>query len=151
MKWCLPICLSVFALAGCGARGPAIYPVTGKVTIDGTPAADVSVTFTPVGKNLISSGGKTDAQGNYTLYTPQGKMGAIAGSHVVTLSGGTSASSDKPENMYKREGSSADGKSSPTMTIPKGLIPEKYTKEGGLENKTVEAKSNQINFDLSSK
>lgn len=149
MRWIASALLVSFSL-GCGASGPVKYPVTGKVILDGQPVAGVSVTFSPSDPKLPTSGGRTDAQGVYTLSTVQGDRGAVVGKHKVILSGGSSALEQKPEDQYK-SASTTPGSSggSPVQETPKSPIPEKYS-TAGIE-KDVAAKPNTIDFDLSSK
>ncbi len=149
MRWIASTLLVSFVL-GCGASGQAKYPVTGKVSLDGQPLAGVSVTFSPSDRKLPTSGGKTDAQGVYTLSTTQGDKGAVVGKHMVILSGGASATAQKPEDQYKTASTtSGGGGGSPAPETPKSPIPEKYSNSG--VEKEVTAKSNTIDFDLSSK
>jgi len=62
--------------------------VTGQITENGKPVADVDVAFRP--DNTVSgqkpANGKTDSQGRYTLTTFSFGDGAMAGSYRVTLS-----------------------------------------------------------------
>lgn len=95
----------VIATMGCsGETGPAVYPVTGKVTVDGEPRGGLSVMFLPnasKGTTGPSSIAQTDAQGNFTLNAPGDKQGAIAGTHIVTITcpsfGGSNASGSGEE------------------------------------------------------
>lgn len=77
--------LLLFCLTGCGER---LCFVTGKVTLDGAPLADVNVMFTtttPEGKNAM---GRTDANGVYTLQTLTNEVGGgtTKGNYTVTFS-----------------------------------------------------------------
>src|SRR5262245_38752936 len=77
--------LLVFAialLAGCGEGGPRLGQVTGKVTLDGKPLPNVSVTFMP--KEGGTASGVTDANGNYELTHNNGK-GAPLGKNMVAV------------------------------------------------------------------
>src|SRR5262249_34258094 len=68
------------AAAGCGG-GPALAPVTGTVTMNGKPLANVQVEFWPQ-DGAPRSTGATDAAGRYTLTTDgAGKPGAVGGRH----------------------------------------------------------------------
>ena len=80
----------VLFLGGCGG-GPNDLPelgeVTGKVTIDGNPAKNVVVTFTPEGANEgRGSRGVTNEEGVYTLEYSKEEMGAKVGPHIVKIS-----------------------------------------------------------------
>lgn len=87
----LSIALIVFAV-GCSARsGPPIAPVSGKVTVDGQPMADIIVTFEPLTTDAsadqrATSLGITDAQGRFVLKGGGEQFnGALVGKHRVRL------------------------------------------------------------------
>ena len=75
-----------FTTMGCGGGK---YPaVSGKVTADGKPVANVRVVFTPTasGNNHTPgpwSKGVSDENGIYSLKTRYGESGAVAGPHKV--------------------------------------------------------------------
>ncbi|HEY8505703.1 MAG TPA: carboxypeptidase-like regulatory domain-containing protein [Gemmataceae bacterium] len=78
-------------LAGCGGGGE-LAPVSGTVTLDGQPLPGATVTFAPAapGENPeagVSSYGKTDEQGRYSLKTvSDDRIGAVVGKHRVRIS-----------------------------------------------------------------
>lgn len=95
------VALAVTAVGCSGETGPAIYPVTGKVLVDGQPRAGLAVMFLPntsKGTTGPSSIAQTDDAGNFTLNAPGDKQGAIAGIHIVTVTcpsfGGSNPSGD---------------------------------------------------------
>ncbi len=78
----------VLVVEGCGGEaGPTIYPVSGKVLVDGKPAAKALVTFHP------SSGpptsmipyAETDADGTFRPSTRLTGDGAPAGNYTLTI------------------------------------------------------------------
>jgi hypothetical protein len=76
---------------GCKGRDPGTVPVSGRVTLDGQPLANATVTFTPAeasGARLLpQSSGKTDEQGRFSLKVDTGqRSGAIVGLHRVRVS-----------------------------------------------------------------
>ena len=77
------------ALSGCGH--PATAPVKGRVTCDGTPVAEVTVTFNPLPRSEGDrepgkpATGFTDADGVFILSTFKNYDGALIGKHKVTL------------------------------------------------------------------
>lgn len=80
----VPVALMVGAI-GCGPGGPATVPVTGKITIGGQPANNVSISFIPETAGAPTASG-TATNGSYTLYTGvDGKPGAVVGKYKVTL------------------------------------------------------------------
>lgn len=81
----------VFALTvsiGCGEDVAKRYPVSGKVTLDGVPLGNVEITYVPdaeKGNNSkLSCGGRTAADGTYTLSTV-GPAGVPAGWYKVVV------------------------------------------------------------------
>src|SRR5262245_53655961 len=66
------VCVAIVACAapaGCG-RKSNVVPVSGKVTVNGQPLANVAVNFGPLTGGLdgaYASYGKTDADGRFTL------------------------------------------------------------------------------------
>ena len=129
------LAILLFGLNGCtgGATDkiPTLGKVKGTVTLDGKPAADIMVTFTP--DVARQSGGKTDASGNYTLMYNEKLAGAAVGKHKVQmmkqLAPGTPIT---PENN------------------PQTALPPKYTFNSELTADVKEG-DNVINFDLTSK
>jgi hypothetical protein len=79
------LALVVAGTIGCGG-GPTLKTeyVEGVVTLDGTPVAGATVTFTPVNPDQgVSAGGKTDENGVY-------KLTAVGtGEEVAAIDGGT--------------------------------------------------------------
>lgn len=61
------------ALAGCGSKGPVLYPVTGKITgADGKPLEHATVVLHPVDSSdpdAVKPRGKVGADGTFTLTT----------------------------------------------------------------------------------
>lgn len=87
IQFCL-LFVAVAITAGCSNAG--LGPVSGKVTLDGKPLADVEVLFAPMAVEGNSNPGvysfcKTDSEGNYELKTKDGKRGAVIGPHSVTI------------------------------------------------------------------
>jgi hypothetical protein len=96
--------LALPLLAGCGSG--KIAPVSGRVTLNGKPLANASVTFAPIGQGKQepgpSSAGKTDADGRYKLaLIGQSGDGAIVGRHKVriALMEELDTSDDRPEKL----------------------------------------------------
>jgi hypothetical protein len=128
--------LASLPLGLCGCSGaakdniPKLGKVKGTVTLDSKPMADIMVTFTPDGSR--PSGGKTDANGNYTLMFNDTLEGAAVGHHNVRLMkviapGATMT----PENN------------------PQTAIPMKYFMNSQLTADVKEG-DNVVNFDLTS-
>ena len=103
-------------LLGCGRTDYEVAPVSGRLLLDGKPAAGYSVTFQPVAaspdETVVGPGsyGKTDAEGRYTLrVTTTDRPGAVVGRHRVSLSPpGTSVPAEESEDGVEMEDPSAD-------------------------------------------
>lgn len=81
VRFCSFVLLAVsFAAAGCGA---SLKPVTGTVTLDGTPVDGASVTFISEDGSTTASG-ITDSTGTFKLYSA-GKEGTSPGKYKVTV------------------------------------------------------------------
>jgi hypothetical protein len=87
------VCGPLFAAAiGCGADDGRVqvYPVTGKVVVDGQPAEGADVVFYPTtpevdGIKLPGPAGSTDANGVFRLRSYDPEDGAPAGEFKVTV------------------------------------------------------------------
>lgn len=82
----LAVCFLILTawIAGCGKSGPELAPVSGRVTVDGQPKENVSVTFQP-DEMRPASYGRTDATGHYELGYKRGVQGALLGQHTVRI------------------------------------------------------------------
>lgn len=128
----LPILAMFWGAAGCGGGSsdmPELGTVTGTVTMDGQPLANVTVTFKPDSGSI--SVGRTDEQGHYKLGYNETEKGAKVGKHTVRIT----TPSDEP---------------GPGGDAPKDPIPAKYNEQSEL-SADVKAGSNEFNFDLTSK
>lgn len=76
------VCMLV---VGCGQGGPPMGKVSGTVTLDGNPLADVEVEFTPQAEGGSPSYGQTDASGQYDLMFSLDRKGALVGKHTVRI------------------------------------------------------------------
>lgn len=146
------ICLLVPAVCGCGGDGVKVLPtepVSGTVTLDGTPVADATVIFSPSnaqGKDVFAATATTDAQGKYTLVTSFSpsvdKEGAVAGEYAVTVTkykkGSATSSAPSMQDMAKMmEGNKDKGGMRPRTSRPgasadpNSELPQKYSTPSG--------------------
>lgn len=118
---------------GCGGKYSA--RVTGKVTVDGAPAGEGTISFEPTGPGMMASG-KIDASGSYTLQS-NANVGLTPGEYRVMLD------IREPPIWPKGGGLPMPGKLK---------IPERYarTETSGLTY-TVESGRNTIDIDISTK
>jgi hypothetical protein len=83
--------LLVLLLVGCGRKQLELAPLSGVVTVQGKPLANVSVVFQPVakpgrsGEAGFGSSAITDSNGRFQLRTLDNRSGAVVGRHVVRL------------------------------------------------------------------
>ena len=98
--------LFVTLLAGCSkGHGVTLYPVKGKVFINGEPARDVNIMFTPVVPievegHFLSPAAATDDDGSFRLMSFEQDDGAPAGDYLVTII--------YPMNRYNKNTSGID-------------------------------------------
>jgi hypothetical protein len=98
---CLICIAGLAALAACSSETEKLYPVKGKVTVDGKPLKKGSIAFHPNTKKnntsrFIAAGEVTD--GEYELFT-NGKPGAPLGWYKVTVASEEPPDSSKPEKV----------------------------------------------------
>ncbi len=135
---------------GCGSGAPDLGEVTGTVTLDGQPAANVLVTFTPDAGGRPSTA-TTDDAGKYTLGFGDA-VGALIGTHKVKVTSMGVAKDDVDTKMTSDSGSYED------MAMGKGgdaamynnadqaeKIPAKYNTATEL---TFEVKSGGNTYDI---
>ena len=125
-------------LIGCGGGGVDDYPdmgsVSGTVTMDGKPVVGASVSFQPADPGSRTSFGTTDEDGYYELTYSANMEGAKVGDHTVRIS------------TYKPAGPGPEGD---VVAATAETIPNQYNSQSTLK-KTVEAGSNELDFELSS-
>jgi len=128
--------LAVVVLIGCGDEaGPAIFPVTGKVTYRGTPVTTGRVVFNPVGSGLELGESEIQPDGSYRLKSASGAEGAVAGEYRVTVHAFTPGVGE--------EGVDASYKP------PQPLVPAKYASLDATPLiRKVEEKENVIDLPL---
>ncbi len=128
MHWLGMVAASVVLMAGChSAKGPATYPTTGSVTLNGMPVAGAMVTFAAAGQGgagveAIASGmagaqAQTDAEGRFEMKVmldggKTTKPGLPAGEYAVTVvkmefAGGTPSPTSPPKNTLPAKYASA--------------------------------------------
>ena len=124
---------TILFVTGCGSSGPRLGVVTGTVTLDGKPVPGALVTFVSKEPDGTSSYGKTDDTGKYQLEFTTERLGAMLGSHDVTIVTNRVSQSDEPET----------GTVAKTEFVP---IPKHYAR--GALTAEVKAGSNVHDFFL---
>jgi hypothetical protein len=123
--------LSLVALAGCNSSG--LYPVSGKVLVNGEPAVGATVTF--VRKGAVeplkeqTPQGVVGEDGSFTLNGPAGE-GAPPGEYVVLVE-------------WKEGAGKARGRA-PALSAPDRLKKKYLDPNKPQLTATVEAKSNML-------
>jgi hypothetical protein len=141
-------------LAGCSksskTNGPQLdlVPVSGTITLDGTPLSEATVSFAYQGtppEGFYGSGAGTDAQGHYELQT-MGKKGAVPGTYKVTVSRPLDASgmTINPEEGMDMEQLRQAG-------VLKETVPLKYTDATATELTTTIEKGKADGYDFTLK
>lgn len=78
---------AIISFVGCTGSGgddaPELGQVSGTVTMEGAPLANVSVTFTSTDGQVSFC--TTDADGKYSLLYRNNAKGAKVGNHIVTI------------------------------------------------------------------
>lgn len=147
--WAL-IGLTILAASGCGGGDQVdVYPVQGKVTFDGKPmAGGGSIAFLPTGgQKGKAPGGTIDKDGTYVLSTYDQGDGSMTGEFRVVIS---QTVVDEPETNLDSDAAGSEADVEPVEVVPeKDRIPAIYSDpvNSPLTAK-VEAKSNEIDFDL---
>lgn len=129
-------------LVGCGPSGPAMVPVSGTVTLDGTPVEGASVMLAPTATGRPAQG-TTDAAGKFQLTTDKPGDGAVEGEYEVTVTGvRTTGAAVNPD------GTSGD----PSQYREEWFLPKKYARRdtSGLRQ-TVAKGMAAIDLKLSAK
>ena len=123
---------SVVVLAGCGGGEMKTAVVRGKVTYNGRPVPNGTITFVPEGGGP-SATGQTGSDGTFALTTYKSDDGAVLGKHKVMIVAVQDTSNLLPEQR----------------NLPAPVIPDKYLSTATSDlTATVEDKENRIDFDL---
>ncbi len=99
--------LTLPLLTGCGDPGIGAIPVSGTVTVDGTPMEGVMVVFNPV-EGTRAASGRTDAEGKFSLTTEINGDGALPGEYKISITKHLAAEDDLPAEVDPDDESSLD-------------------------------------------
>ena len=129
-------------LLGCSKGPHDIVPVSGRVTVNGKPYANLAVSFQPAVSDKGNhpppgSGGMTDNDGRYTLKVVgtdlAGRTGAVVGKHYVSIT------------YFIERDPFDDG---PPKVKPAVEIPARYTSGKLLTFDVPSGGTNKADFDL---
>lgn len=136
--------IACLGFMGCsGPSGPKTVPVKGTLTINGQPAKDVMITFSPLDPKSPVAAGEVKG-GSFELFAgSQGAKGAVPGKYKVVLTQKQPEMS--PEEAAKQYGQGAGGPPKPAALS----FPEKYT-QATTSDKEVEVKAgpNDIKIEI---
>jgi hypothetical protein len=148
------ILLASSAFVGCGPSYK-LYPVTGKVTLDGAPLAGATITLQPVGGDAKPASATCDKDGSYSVVDmrPEAAPGAAAGNYKVGILWYKPSVDSSQATGESSSNKSEDGKAArTTVSGPKSDLPAAYQNPETSElTLTVEAKPNVKDFALDSK
>jgi hypothetical protein len=125
-------CLS----SGCGSGGPALHGVSGKVSLDGKPITQGSITFVPSAGTKGPSGGSSIENGKYQV--PRDK-GLVSGTYRVEIRSQRSTGKKTPAQSPSPPGT--------MMDEMKEAVPVEFNSASTLEVE-IPAPKNQLDFDL---
>jgi hypothetical protein len=159
MKFCsFAFVLAVLVAPGCsggavgdGNREP-VYRTSGKITLEGAPVADATVTFSPKGGGPPATG-RTNANGEYKLTTYTAEDGATAGDFVVLVVKTAAPATFDPDAGHDADGTGADDPmhaAQPAEGESESELPRKYSRadETTLEATVSAGGPNNFDFDL---
>lgn len=152
----LVVCgLSVGALSGCGDPGIGCVPVTGTLTVDGSPVEGVMIVFHPNDASGRAASGRTDAQGVYNLTTEINGDGALPGGYKVSVTKHENAADDLPAEVDPDDEASLDSiygqLDTSKETKSKNLIHAQYENPAGSGlTAEVTTSENKFDFDVKS-
>lgn len=134
--------LCIFSLSGCGEAPPSyveeLVPFTGKVTLEGKPLADATVTFMSRSGESRYTAGVTGPDGVYRLASDKGFEGAIPGEYDVVIS-----------KFVTQDGSVPPPDVPPMDVGAEEMVPAKYSSYANVTlSATIPEKGGEQNFDL---
>ncbi len=157
MLSCVAVCCGiVLALSGCGEeQPPEVVPVSGTVTQNGQPLADVIVKFYPKAGAPVASG-VTGEDGRFQLSSFQRHDGAVAGEHEVgvympkTEADRAIADRRSPEEITQAMEKDAQSGAAEGTAEKESPIPERYAdpKQSKLTATVSPGGQNDFPFDL---
>lgn len=144
--------MALLVAVGCSAPRstdrPATQPVTGTVTLNGTPVDGATVTFQPIDASGKAAVGLTDSAGTYVLTTFESNDGALSGSYKITViktEAPAPSSGDATGEYVPPEALGPEAR----PAAPKNLLPEKYAATQSSElTATVKDGANTIDLPL---
>lgn len=160
------MCGALLLFIGCGPGGVGggdqkkVYPVTGKITLNGAAVAGATVTFSPKQGQPVATG-RTNSSGEYALTTYDANDGAAEGDYVVLVTKSAAPASDSSAGDSQHDAMTSGGGGGAPGGHGAGsggedeaggsLLPEKYSDTGqsGLTaTVSTDSSKNKFDFDL---
>jgi hypothetical protein len=129
----LATCAIALAL-GCADEFAGRYAVSGKVTLEGQPLSDATITFEPMDGQGTASGAAVE-NGEYKV---ERKAGLMPGKYVVRITAGDGVT---PQNEEE-----APGPGGNTNIISRDRIPVEYNERSTQQIEVKADGSNQFDF-----
>jgi hypothetical protein len=152
--------LMLLTIAGCNKSRLDTVPITGIVTLDGTPVDKATVVFAPAEGGGQAASGVTDASGRYSLTTVDPNDGALPGKYTVMISK-TDAPPSATDQAVKpgmtedekiKAAYDARDKAGDAEPEFKDQLPAKYkTGAGGFTADVSKGGKTEFNWELTSK
>ena len=120
-------------MGGCGDGGPELAPVSGRVTMDGTPLVMAEIVFQPDGETGSPSFGITDEDGRYEMGYTRDKKGALIGWHTVRIISATELEGPGGEAILRPQS-----------------VPARYNEDSELREEVLPDEDNVFDFKLTS-
>ena len=144
--------LFAVALVGCSRSSYRLAPVSGLVTMDAKPLANVHVTFAPLGsKDNINPGpgshGLTDAEGRFVLTATRGKRGAVVGKHRVSIEAAQEGESASGQ-AEQPDGAESEAAMRRRLAASLDAIPARYNRQSTLTFDVPPSGTTQADFAL---
>lgn len=151
----LALCVLASGCSDGGADRKPTHPVSGTVTLAGSPVADASVTFSPTGQGQPVATGRTNSEGKYTLTTYEGGDGAVAGDYVALVTKSSASTTNDPQAVHeaytsgKAPASGHSGRGGSGGSDSGTALPDKYSNASTSPlTVTVKAEDNTIDLQL---
>lgn len=129
-------------LCGCENPGPKVYPVKGKLTINGAPAKDVQIHLYPTDNFGTLGSGIVASDGTYEILSGNlGRPGVAPGKYKVVLQ--QLGPSGKEAAMARYAAGAAGG----APPLPKETFPKEYS-AAETSPKEIEVKTQPNTFDI---
>lgn len=146
------LALTVLTSFGCGSGKIKTIPVTGTITLDGSPLADAMVAFVPDSETEgTQASGRTDSSGKYTIkpVTAEADPGTTAGKYKVTVRKTEMVSTGQTITNTDDDGNTEKVKDMRAVETLNKLYTSRTTTP--FEAEVVAGKENVFDFDLKSK